>query len=331
MARIVCFGEMMIRLSPPGRELLLQTPSLRTTIGGAEANVAVSLARFGHDVRMASVLPDNPLGAAAAAELRRHGVDTRFIAKGAGRMGLYFTTAGAGQRPGEVLYDRANSAFAQANAYAIDWAAALDGAAWLHISGVTPAVSANAGAAALRAMRQARASGVKISFDANFRSKLWEVRTDDPRQALTPLFAEADLIFAEARDISLITGQRITSDAEATEIAFDRFPNLDRIAHTTRTVINADHHELVGHACAHGGGASSRKHAVTNIVDRIGGGDAFAAGYLHGLCKGMDEAAALDFAVAAAALKHSIPGDFNLVSEADVRFYLSDSGADVRR
>lgn len=331
MARMVCFGEMMIRLSPPGRELLLQTPTLRTTLGGAEANVAVSLARLGHDVRMASVLPDNPLGASAAAELRRHGVDTRFVVNGAGRMGLYFTTAGAGQRPGDVLYDRADSAFARADAYAIDWSAALQDAAWLHISGVTPAVSASAGAAALHAMRQARASGVKVAFDANFRAKLWETRGDDPRQALTPLFAEADLIFAEARDISLITGRRVINDAEATEVAFERFPYLQRIAHTTRTVISADHHELVGHACARGGGASSRKHAVTNIVDRIGGGDAFAAGYLHALVVGMEEAAALDFAVGAAVLKHAIPGDFNLASEADIRFYLSGSSADVRR
>lgn len=331
MARIVCFGELMIRFSPPGRELLLQTPTLHTSVAGAEGNAAVALARFGHDVRMVSFVGDNPLGAAAISELRKHGVDTRFIKRAPGRMGVYFVTAGAGQRPGEVLYDRANSAFALAPPDAVDWAKALDGAEWLHISGVTPAVSRNAGDAALAAMKIARDMGVKVSFDANFRSKLWEARQDDPREALRPLFEHADLIFAEARDISLLTGQRIASHSEATELAFQLFPNLSRIAHTTRTVINADHHELVGHACARKGGASSRKHAITGIVDRIGGGDAFASGYLHGIVSGMEESAALDFAVGAAVLKHSIPGDFNLVSEADVRFYLSDSGSDVRR
>jgi 2-dehydro-3-deoxygluconokinase len=331
VARIVCFGELMIRFSPPGRELLLQTPTLHTSVAGAEGNAAVALARFGHDVRMVSFVGDNALGAAAITELRKHGVDTRYVKRAPGRMGVYFVTAGAGQRPGDVLYDRVNSAFALAPPDAVDWPAVLDGADWLHISGVTPAVSRDAGEAALNAMKAAREAGVKVSFDANFRSKLWEVRGDDPREALTPLFENADLIFAEARDISLLTGKRIASHSEATELAFKLFPNVSRIAHTTRTVINADHHELVGHMCGRKGGASSRKHAVTGIVDRIGGGDAFASGFLHGLISGMDETTALDFAVGAAVLKHAIPGDFNLITEADVRYYLTDGSSDVRR
>ncbi|UPT62427.1 MAG: sugar kinase [Hyphomonadaceae bacterium JAD_PAG50586_4] len=331
MTRFVCFGELLIRLSPPGRELLLQTPQLSTHYGGAEANVAISLARLGHDARMVSVAPDNALAQGAIGELRRYGVDTSGVQTGAGRMGLYFMTAGAGQRPSDVLYDRAQSAFALAASNAIDWKTALGGADWLHVSGVTPAVSANAAEAALRAVKAARAAGVKVSFDANFRAKLWEVRGDDPRPTLNALFAEADLMFANARDITLVTGDKCGSDEDAAIIAFARYPNLQRIAATERKVLSSDHHELCGLMFTRTGATRTANNAITGIVDRIGGGDAFAAGLLHGLVNGADDQNMLDFAVAAACLKHTIPGDFNLASEADVLFHLSASGSDVRR
>ncbi|HYD89824.1 MAG TPA: sugar kinase [Vitreimonas sp.] len=331
MARIVCFGEILIRLSAPGRELMLQTPRLDTYAGGAEANVAVSLARFGHEARMASILPDNALAHGALAELRRWNVDTRSVLTGAGRLGLYFLTSGAGLRPSDVLYDRAQSAFALAAPDAIDWSAALEGADWLHVSGVTPAVSANAADAAHRAMKAARAAGVRVSYDANFRAKLWEARGGDPTATLDALFAEADLAFAEARDLSLLTGHRIDSDEAAAKIAFERYPNLQRLASTARKVISADHHELSAVSFTRTGATRTRTHTITGIVDRIGGGDAFAAGVLHGLVSGAGEQAMLDFALAAACLKHYIPGDFNLSTAADVQFYLSNSGSDVRR
>ena len=331
MTRFVCFGELLIRLSPPGRELLLQTPQLTTHYGGAEANVAISLARLGHDARMVSVVPDNALAQGAIGELRRYGVDTSGVQNGAGRMGLYFMTAGAGQRPSDVLYDRAQSAFALAAPDAIDWKTALGGADWLHVSGVTPAVSANAADAALRAVKAARAAGVKVSFDANFRAKLWEVRGDDPRPTLNALFAEADLMFANARDITLVTGDKCGSDEEAAKVAFARYPNLQRIAATERKVVSSDHHELCGLMFTRAGATRTANNSITGIVDRIGGGDAFAAGLLHGIANGADDQNMLDFAVAAACLKHTIPGDFNLASQADVLFHLSASGSDVRR
>ena len=329
MARFVCFGEIMIRLTAPAGELMLQTPRLDVTFGGAEANVAVSLARFGHDARVATVLPDNALGHAAVAELRRYGVDTSLCALQPGRMGLYFVTIGAGPRASEVLYDRANSAFAQAPE-TIEWSKALAGAEWLHVSGVTPALNQACAEAALKAMRAARAAGVKVSFDANFRSKLWEVRGGDPRPVLDSLFAEADLMFADERDISLVTGEKPANEEEAARIAFARYPNLERIAATQRKVLSADAHELSGVAITRAGAVRTRAHAV-GIVDRIGGGDAFAAGVLHGLAAGMGEQQMLDFAVAAAVLKHTVRGDFNLATVADVEFYLSNSGSDVRR
>lgn len=330
MARIVCFGELLIRLSAPDGELLLQSPQLNTHIGGAEANVAVSLARFGHEARMVSIAPANALADAALGELRRHGVDTRHVVRAPGRMGLYFLTPGAGQRAADITYDRAHSAFA-AGAEEIDWRAALEGADWLHVSGVTPAVSAAAAEQALNAMRTARALGVKVSYDANFRAKLWEARGGDPKPTLEAMFAEADLAFAEARDIALLTGQPQQSHADAAKVAFDRFPNLQRIACTERTVITADHHELSAHMHARAAHFRARTHSVTGIIDRIGGGDAFAAGVLHGLSVGYADESLLNFALAAACLKHYIRGDFNLVTVDDVNFTLANPGSDVRR
>lgn len=331
MARFICFGELLIRLSAPGRELLLQTPSLQTHVGGAEANVAISLARFGHDARMVSIVPDNALGHAAIGELRRYGVDTSGVEFGAGRMGLYFLTPGAGQRPADIVYDRASSAFANARAQTIDWRTTLDGADWLHVSGVTPALNSALSEKVRAVMHAARAAGVKVSFDANFRAKLWEARGDDPRPVLDALFAEADLLFADARDIGLVTGQRAADADEAAKIAFARYPNLQRIASTTRAVASADAHDLGGVMHTRSGATRSAPRAITGIVDRIGGGDAFAAGLLHGLANGDADQHMLDFAVGAAALKHYIPGDFNLSTVADVDFFLSNSGSDVRR
>jgi 2-dehydro-3-deoxygluconokinase len=330
MARFVCFGEILIRLSAPAGELMLQTPRLDTAFGGAETNVAVSLARLGHHARIASVLPDNALGHAALSELQRYGADTSLCAFGGGRMGLYFATPGAGPRAAEILYDRADSAFARAPEK-IDWSKALAGADWLHVSGATPALNAKCADAALDAMRAARAAGAKVSFDANFRAKLWEARGDDPRPTLDALFDEADLMFAEERDIGLVTGERPASDEDAARIAFARYPKLQRLAATKRKVLSADAHELSGVSFTRAGVLRTRAHAITGIVDRIGGGDAFAAGVLHGLASGLSDQHMLDFAVGAAVLKHTIRGDFSLATAADVDFYLSNSGSDVRR
>lgn len=330
MARFVCFGEMLIRLTAPAGELMLQTPRFDTTFGGAEANVAVSLARLGHAARMATVLPDNALGHSALSELRRYGVDTSLCTFGPGRMGLYFVTPGAAQRASDVLYDRAGSAFAIAPATA-DWAQILKGTDWLHVSGVTPALNKSSADAALNAMRAARAAGVKISFDANFRAKLWEARGDDPRPTLDAIFGEADLMFADARDIGLVTGEKPANPQEAASVAFARYPKLQRIAATERKVVSADAHELSGVTLTRTGAARTSARAITGIVDRIGGGDAFAAGVLHGLASGMSDQQMLDFGVAAAMLKHTIRGDFNLATVADIDFLLSNSSSDVRR
>lgn len=331
MAQFVCFGEILLRLTAPDSELLLQQGRLDAHVGGAEANVAVSLAQFGHTARMASIVPDNALAHAALGALRRHGVDISNVAFAAGRMGLYFFTPGAGPRAAKVLYDRAESAFARAAPDRIDWAIALTGADWLHVSGINCAVSENAAAATLAAVRAARAAGVKVSVDANFRPALWAERGGDPAPVIDALFQEADLLFAGPRDLSLVSGKAVATHEECAALAFARYPKLQRIAATDRAARSAERHDLFALSFTRDGQARSRTHALDAVVDRIGGGDAFAAGLLHALAAGFSESDAIEFAAAAAALKHYIRGDFSLASEADVRACLDNSSPDVQR
>ncbi len=335
---VVCFGELLLRLGAPGRQLLLQSPSLEVFIGGAEANVAVSLARMGHATRMVGLVADNALGESATGELRRHGVDTTAVGKSPGRMGLYFLTPGAIQRPSDVLYDRADSAFARAGGGEHDWETLLAGADWLHVSGVSPALGQLAADRTLQAVRAARAAGVKVSFDGNFRPKLWEAWQGDAAGILRTIMAVADLLFASHRDIQVVLGQsfpqatsqeRFLAGAEA---AFAAFPGLQRMAATIRVQHSVDHHALSAiDARRDGTSHLTPVYELASIVDRIGTGDAFAAGVLHGAMTGMDDAEGLHFGLGAACLKHSLPGDFNLLGAGEISGFLAQSGFDVRR
>ncbi len=337
VAGVACYGEVLLRLTAPHHGTLLQQPSLDVNVGGAEANVAVSLTHFGHPVQLVTVLPDNPLGHAALGEFRRHGVRTEAVQFRPGRMGLYFLTAGAGHRPAEVLYDRADSAFALAPTDIIDWDLALAGCSWLHLSGITPAVSRSAAESALRAVRAARARGVSVSFDCNYRAKLWERWHGSAKTILAELVNEADLLFAEQRDIGLILGRDYEGvPAEqrfqkAAGEALEAFPRLQRITTTVRVQRNVDDHDLAAVIGTRAGLWTTRRYALGQIVDRIGSGDAFAAGVLHAVLTGCDEQGTVDFGLAAACLKHSIPGDFNRVGVADVQHLLQDTGFTVRR
>ncbi len=338
--RIACFGEVLLRLAAPGRELLLQSPALEVRIGGAEANVGVSLARFGHEVAMLGTIADNALGHAALGELRRHGVDTRAVRAVDGRMGLYFLATGAGHRPSEVLYDRAASAFALAPAASYDWPALLHGAGWLHVSGVTPALGAATAAAATAAVRAAVSLGVRVSFDGNFRPKLWATWDGDPARILRPLLDGCEIAFADHRDIDVVLGadggdadaphaQRF---ARAARRAFEAFPRLQRLACTTRAQASVEHHTLGALMATRAGGLHQvDARELPGIVDRIGGGDAFAAGVLHGLVSGWDDVDSLRFGHAAGCLKHSVPGDFNLCDAQDVMALVRGERLDVRR
>ncbi len=338
MTRVVCFGELLLRLAAPGRQRLLQTPALEVHVGGAEANVAVSLAAFGHDAAVASVVADNPLGAAAVAELRRRGVDTRRVRAADGRMGLYFLVPGAIHRPSEVIYDRAGSAFALADPAGYDWPALLEGAQWLHLSGVSPALGPEAAEAAVAAAAAAHGLGLQVSFDGNFRPRLWQRWHGDAPGILRRILRHAHVLFADHRDIAVVLGrdfaqadprERVQAAAEA---AFAAFPSLHTLACTHRHAHNVDHHTLSAQLCRRDAASVfAPPMELAGIVDRIGGGDAFAAGVLHGLITAMPAESVIRFGLAAACLKHSIPGDFNLVSLAEVQSLVDEGRFDVRR
>lgn len=336
-SRVVCFGELMLRLSPPGQELLLQSSQLDARFGGAEANVAASLAILGHHSAVVSALPDNAIGHAGAAELRRYGVDTTGIVFAEGRMGVYFLSPGAMQRPTEVIYDRAGSVFACTPAATHDWARLLDGASWLHLSGINLALGEASAQSALSAVRAARDAGVSVSFDCNYRSKLWGTRAAQAPALLREVLVEAELVFGNERDIALILGADFAQDdaherfRAAADLAFATFPRLRLLAATDRHHHDVDTHDLHGLLATREHVLTTRSHRLTHIVDRIGGGDAFAAGLLHGLLRGMGEQDALNFAIAAACLKHSVPGDVNLLREADMLAFLAQDGFEVRR
>jgi 2-dehydro-3-deoxygluconokinase len=336
MGKFLAFGEIMLRLSPPGRELLMQTPRFDVWVAGAEANVVTQLAKLGHDAGIATIVPDNDLGRAAIGTLRGHGVDTRTIATSGDRMGLYFVTSGAGMRATEVIYDRAWSSFAQAPVSAWDWDVLLAGVDRLHLSGITPALGPVPADSAIAAARAATDRGIPVSFDGNWRGKLWERWDSNPRAILTELVQHADLMFGNHRDIALLLGRDdFSGDGEdrrrhAAEAAFAAFPRLQTIASTARHVEHVDLHRIAARIDTRDATAQTEEVVLAGIVDRIGGGDAFAAGVLHGLRSGQDIAGAAATGVALAALKHSLPGDAGLFRQADLDAYLA-GGLDVRR
>lgn len=315
---IVCFGELLLRLSAPGAELLFQSPVLKTHWGGAEANVAISLAQFGHAARMVSAVPDNAIGRAACEELRRRGVEVSHIVTRPGRMGLYFLSPSAGLRRAEVIYDRAGSAFALTDFATWEWDTAFAGAGWLHVSGVTAALGERPAAGAVEAARRARRSGLTVSFDCNYRASLWAQWNGDAKAIFADLLCESDIAFAGSHDIGVALGRNFATGQEAAAAAFAAFPNLSLLTWTRRDQQSADIHELSAQMCSRRGSFSAPPLTIANVTDRIGAGDAFAAGLIHGFRKGWSEDQILRFALAAAALKHAVPGDANLVREEDV-------------
>ena len=332
---IVCFGELLLRLGAPGRELLLQSPRLEVHVGGAEANVAVALARLGHRACMVSVVPDNALGEAAVGHLRRHGVEVAGVAMGPGRMGLYFLAPGAGLRPADIVYDREGSAFAAADPAGFDWDSLLAGAERLHLSGITPALGDGPAAAALAAAEAAAARSIPVSFDGNYRASLWARRGGDARYILAPLAAKADILFGNHRDIALLldcefAGEGVERRRAAAEAAFAAFPGLRLVASTARHVVDAETHRLSARIDARDDAVQTAEVTVSAIVDRIGAGDAFAAGVLHGLIGDNGLEAAVHAGLALACLKHGLPGDSSLFDASSITQFLAGR-ADVRR
>jgi 2-dehydro-3-deoxygluconokinase len=328
---VLCFGELLLRLSSPRGEGMLQNTRLDAHFGGAEGNVAVALARLGLRSAMVSALPDNAIGDAAIESLRKAGVDTSRVVRAPGRMGLYFLTPPAGVSAGSVIYDRADSVFVATRDY--DWPALLAGAGWLHLSGIVPALGPEMAEVGLAAIAAARAAGVRVSFDGNFRGSLWSRWCPDPGPILAEYIDGADLLFGSHRDLSLVLGREFGGKAdarqhEAAQAAFERFPQLAAVASTSREIVSSDHHRLSARIDTPNDAFAAPAIEVTGIVDRIGTGDAFAAGVLAHLGEGLEAAATIGLALAA--LKHGIAGDHSTVTPRDLAAFASGL-ADVRR
>ena len=335
VARILCLGELLLRLQSTDGALLVQSRELALHVGGAEANVAAALAQLGHDAALASILPDSRLGDRALAVVRARGVDTRWILRRPGRMGLYFFEPGAGPRAGDIIYDRAGSAFVEALAD-VDWSGAWPGAAWLHVSGITPALTAATARAALTATRAARAAGLRISLDCNYRPSLWQASGGDAPALLGALAAEADLLFGNHRDVALLTGKAVAGEGEAGRreaalAGFAAYPNLRFMASTRRRVDTADRHRLSARIDTPSGATETGEVALSAIVDRVGAGDAFAAGVLHGLMRGEEPGRAVRLGLAAAVQKHYIKGDMWIGDAAALDAFDEDGATDIRR
>lgn len=337
MAKYVTFGEIMLRLKPPGAERFFQSPLLEATFGGGEANVAVALAKFGCDVGYCSVIPANAIGDACVAELRRHGVDTSAVVRKGSRLGIYFLEGGANQRPSVVIYDRAGAAIAEAKPGDVDWARTFAGASWFHITGITPAISATAAALSLEAVKRAKAMGLTVSCDLNYRKNLWKYGKTAP-EVMGELVKSVDVAVANEEDCQKSLGVSAAVDVEKGHLSAEAYralsekvlaayPNLSKIAITLRESRSADENGWSG--CLHTGKEFlvSKKYEIRDIVDRVGSGDTFAAGLIYGLTNLATPQEALEFAVAASCLKHSIPGDLPLLSLAEVNALAGGSGS----
>jgi len=340
--KTVTFGEIMLRLSPPGFERFFQSPVLQATFGGGEANVAVSLSHFGLDSYYVTRVPANPIGEAAIRALRAEGVRTEFAQRGGDRLGIYFAETGASQRASAVVYDRACSAIAGVAPGDIAWSVVLAGAAWFHVTGITPALGPGVAAATMEAVETARAAGARVSLDLNYRAKLWS--QSRAREVMRPLAARADVLIANEEDIQAslglevhgadVTGGRLdVAGYKAVAERVAREFDVGLVAITLRQSFSASRNgwSAMLYDAPHAEFHESQRYDVT-VVDRIGGGDSFAAGLIYALAAGRPPAAALRFAVAASALKHTIPGDFNRMTVAEVdRLAEGDESGRVQR
>ena len=335
--RIVTFGEIMLRLKPPGAQRFFQSPLFEATFGGGEANVAAALARFGCDAAFVSVIPANAIGDACLGELRRQGVDTTHVVRKGSRLGIYFLEAGASQRPSVVIYDRAGASIAEAHRGDIDWDKAFAGAAWFHLTGITPAISQSAAELSLEAVRSAKLKGLNVSCDLNYRKNLWKYGKGAP-EVMGEIVRQVDVIMANEEDCQHVLGISADIDVESgaldparyrtlAEKVLAAYPSVGRIAITLRESRSADDNGWSAVLHDRKDFFVSRRYEIRDIVDRVGSGDTFSAGLIYGLLNLSGASEALEFAVAASCLKHSIPGDLPLLSVQEVKALMSGSGS----
>jgi 2-dehydro-3-deoxygluconokinase len=342
MPKAVTFGELMLRLSPPGNERFLQSPLFRATFGGGEANVAVSLANFGIDSYYVTRLPLHDIGTAAVRALRAEGIHTDYILRGGDRIGVYFTEVGASQRPSSVIYDRARSAISEMDPGAVPWTDVLSAADWFHCTGITPALGPKAATCTREALECAKALGVRVSVDLNYRRKLWS--ESEAQRVMRPLMQFVDVVIANEEDIQSVLGLTVrgadvtqgTLDVQAYRDVAERVTRefgVSQVAITLRESRSASENGWSGVLFDAAGCVfhQSQRYDVT-VVDRLGAGDSFAAGLIYGFITGRPADAALRFAVAASAIKHTIPGDFNRTPVAEVdQLAAGDASGRVQR
>ena len=335
--KITCLGEIMLRLKSAGNERFLQSPSFEATFGGGEANVAVSLANFGMNADFVTFLPDNAIADECVRQLRGFGVGTDNIMRGPGRLGIYYLETGACQRPSKVVYDREGSSMALADPDDYDWEKIFADTTWLHITGITPAISKNAADVAIAAVTEANLRGITVSCDLNFRKNLWKYGVE-ASEVMKKIASLTDVIIANEEDCQKSLGISVDVDVTSGSIDDDKYmeltgkvmeayPNAKIVAVTLRESISADHNGW--RACIHDGDTFyvSRKYDITDIVDRVGGGDSFAAGLIYGLNNYDSDEKAPEFAVAASCLKHTITGDFNRVTVKEVETLMAGDGS----
>lgn len=335
--KVLTFGEIMLRLKAPGQERFFQSPMLEATFGGGEANVAVSLANYGVDTEFCTVLPDNAIADACRRELRSFGVGTSRIVTGPGRMGIYYLEAGANQLSSKVVYDRAYSAIALAKPGDIDWDKTFDGVDWFHITGITPAISETAMQLSLDSVREAKKRNIMVSCDLNYRKNLWKYGVKASK-VMREMADYVDIAVANEEDVQ--KSLEITSDVKVESGELDRskykalgdkvlaaYPNMKMIAITLRESKSADWNDWAACLNDREHFYESKKYPIRDIVDRVGGGDSFAGGLIYGLDHYGDRQQALEFAVAASCLKHSVIGDFNRIGVSDVEKLMGGDGS----
>lgn len=329
MDRIVCFGEILLRLSPVNFEKFIQTNEFKIIYGGSEANVAVSLACFGKNASFVTKLPNNDIGQAAINDLRRYGVDTDYIRRGGSRIGIYYCEKGADPRPLKVIYDRAHSAISEAERYDFNWEKIMDNARWFHFSGITPAIGDNTTKITMDAILAAKKAGATISVDLNYRKKLW--KPEKAKKVMMELVKHCDVVIGAIDDMENVFGMEIDSEDEkdlksAAKKLLSEF-NLKCIAIPLRKSINTS--EVKWSAELYDGvNFYKSKNYVSKVVDKIGAGDAFGAGIIYGLTSGYDMQKTLEFAAAASCLKHTVIGDVNLVTVSEVEQLMTSTSTD---
>ena len=340
MGKIVTLGEIMLRLSTPGHSRFIQSDSFDVVYGGGEANVAVSCANYGHEAYFVTKLPKHEIGQAAVNALRRFGVHTDYITRGGDRIGIYYLESGSAMRPSKVIYDRAHSSIAEAEAVDFDFDTIMKGADWFHWSGITPAISDKAAVLTRLACEAAKRHGVMVSVDLNFRKKLWS--SEKAQSVMRPLMQYVDVCIGNEEDAELCLGFKPEANVEAGQTDAEGYKGIFRqmaeefgfkyVISTLRESYSASHNGWKGMIYDGKEFYVSRHYDIAPIVDSVGGGDSFSGGIIHGLLTKKTQAEALEFAVAASALKHTIPGDFNMVSTTEVEALASgDASGRVQR